>query len=297
MHVKECCRGTGRKHSGGSGPLPSNRRLVQLVCRQVARAFLACILLVCAGQLQADDRVRQVQEALRKRHLYFGDIDGRDTAELQNALKRYQQRKGLTVTGDVDTDTAASLGVSNTVAVAAANTLPDEPVLAHHFARELTSAQRIAFEQQSEDVAAASSPAPPAESPAPADNLTPERVTQVVETYLHDGERNDPKAQTKYYMFPLRYMEDGVQDASWIERDQARQIRHWPNRKFMLAGPVKFFSTGQPGEAHVEFTYAFEEARNDSHVARGKARQNWTVRADGDQMKITQIDEDIVRDK
>lgn len=263
----------------------------------MARLLLACILLFCVSGAFADDRVRQVQEALRKRHLYFGDIDGRDNAELQNALKRYQERKGLAVTGDVDAVTAASLGLSNRVSVATANMLPDEPVLPHHFARALTAEQRVAFERQAEDVGASASPAPPAESPPPAENFTPERVTQFVEAYLRDGETNNPTAQTKYYAFPLRYMEDGVQDAAWVERDQATQIHHWPRRKFMLASPVTLFSTGGAGEAHVEFTYAFEEARNDSHIARGKARQNWTVRADGDQMKITQIDEEIVRDR
>jgi peptidoglycan hydrolase-like protein with peptidoglycan-binding domain len=254
------------------------------------------MVVLCARQLSADDRVRQVQEALRKRHLYFGDIDGRDNAELQNALKRYQERKGLSVSGDVDNDTAASLGLSVRVNATAVNRmLPDEPVLKSDFARELTAEQRVALERET-DAEPLVSPPPPAESPAQVDNVTPERVTQFVESYLHDAESNDPAAQTKYYAFPLRYMGDGeVKDPQHVERDARKQIKKWPRRKFMLAGPVRFFSTGEPGEARVEFTYAFEEAQNDSAIAKGEARQDWTVRAHGDAMKITRIDEEILR--
>jgi hypothetical protein len=262
----------------------------------VSRLLLACILVFSTGQLNADDRVRQVQEELRKRHLYFGDIDGRDNAELQNALRRYQQRKGFSVTGAVDSDTAASLGLAAAVNVAVANVmLPDEPVLKSEFARELTSEQRQALEREAERESGGSPP-PPAESPPAADSLTPDRVTHLVENYLRDGENNDPAAQTKYYAFPLRYMSDGVvKDPGFVERDARKQITKWPHRKFILAGPVRFFSTGEPGEARVEFNYAFEEARTDSQMAKGEARQNWTVRANGDAMKITQIDEEILR--
>lgn len=263
----------------------------------MSRLLLACILLFSANSLIADDRIRQVQEELRKRHLYFGDIDGRDNAELQSAVRRYQQRKGFNATGAVDRDTAASLGLAMTVTVAAASTtLPDEPVLRGDFARELPAHQRSALEGESEDESGSGSPAPPAESPPPTDSLTPERVTQFVESYLRDGELNDPAAQTKYYAFPLRYMDDGVvKDPGWVERDARRQIAKWPERKFVLAGPVTLLGTGHPGEARVEFTYAFQEARNDSRIAKGEARQHWTIRADGDQLKIAQIDEQIVR--
>ena len=36
----------------------------------------------------------QVQEELRKRHLFFRDIDGRPSLEYAIALKRYQARQG-----------------------------------------------------------------------------------------------------------------------------------------------------------------------------------------------------------
>ena len=54
-----------------------------------------CLIVAISGTLRADETVRQVQEELRKRNLYFGNIDGQESPELAGALKRYQKRKGL----------------------------------------------------------------------------------------------------------------------------------------------------------------------------------------------------------
>ena len=72
---------------------------------------LLLVLLLLPNLARADETVRQVQEELRKRNLYFGNIDGKTSAVLSDALKRYQARKGFAVTGKVDSDTATSLHV------------------------------------------------------------------------------------------------------------------------------------------------------------------------------------------
>ena len=82
-----------------------------------------CLLLSISSLARADETLRQVQEELRKRNLYFGNIDGQTSPVLVDALKRYQTRKGFAVTGKVDQDTATSLHVQ--VATVAAKTLPD----------------------------------------------------------------------------------------------------------------------------------------------------------------------------
>src|SRR5918998_409508 len=106
------------------------------------------LLLTCSLAF-ADERVRQVQEELRRRNLYFGDVDGHATPELGNALKRYQSRKGFDVTGTIDEPTAVSLGVepAQGATVASAASLPDATVLRSDTARQLPEQQRIALEK------------------------------------------------------------------------------------------------------------------------------------------------------
>jgi len=74
-------------------------------------------LLVIVSQLclissiWADDQVRQLQEQLRKRNLFFGNADGEFSPALTHALSRYQSRKGFPVTGLLDPETSSSLGI------------------------------------------------------------------------------------------------------------------------------------------------------------------------------------------
>ncbi len=75
----------------------------------VSLALLAFILPVLP--LQAQDQTRSVQEELRRRSLYFGNVDGRESSELAEATKSYQRRKGFTPTGQADRETLRSLGL------------------------------------------------------------------------------------------------------------------------------------------------------------------------------------------
>lgn len=251
-----------------------------------------------AGPLFADEQVRQVQEELRKRNLYFGDIDGRPTPELVGALQRYQTRKGFAVTGQVDEDTAASLHVGVQMASATKQSWPDVPVLRSDVARELPESQQIALAKVAEENPDSSSsppPPPPAESPAPSENVTPEKVNKLVEEYLRDGETEDIAAQLRYYALPVNYFDHGVVDRNFVRRDTTNYVKRWPERKYMLTEPVKFVSSGKDGETLVEFTIAFN-VRNKNHVASGKTKNFWTLRADADDLKIVAIREQRLRE-
>ena len=249
-----------------------------------------CVLLIASpGILQGDETVRQVQEELRKRNLYFGNVDGQDSAELSGALKRYQTRKGFTVTGGIDAETATSLHIQTTVA--ASRPLPDLPVLRSDAARELPGAERIALEKAAEDnLDSSPTPPPPAESPAPGQDLTPERVTKFVENYLRDAETDDLAAQVKYFSYPTEYFDHGSVDEQFVLRDVRNYLKRWPQRKYTLSQPVQFFASGKEGEILVEFPISYE-VRNKNHTASGRTKNWWTLRSEGEQMKIVAIRE------
>ncbi|MFN2622083.1 MAG: peptidoglycan-binding domain-containing protein [Chthoniobacterales bacterium] len=60
----------------------------------------------------ANDQVRRVQEELRKRHLFYGEITGEISPPLTAAVGRYQERKGFARTGFIDLDICISLGIA-----------------------------------------------------------------------------------------------------------------------------------------------------------------------------------------
>lgn len=78
-----------------------------------AIALLSIVIQLSAiGWIRADEQVWQLQEELRKRHLFFGNPNGQFSPALATALSRYQSKKGFPVTGLLDLETCASLGIS-----------------------------------------------------------------------------------------------------------------------------------------------------------------------------------------
>jgi len=260
---------------------------------------LFCLLLSISSLARADETVRQVQEELRKRNLYFGNIDGQTSPVLVDALKRYQTRKGFTVSGKVDADTATSLHIQATT-VAATATLPDMPVLKSDIESALPESQRLALQKEAEEKPDLTpSPPPPAESPAPGQDLTPDRVNKFVQDYLRDAESDNVAAQLKYYAFPVRYFDHGTVPQQFVTQDTTNYVKRWPERKYTLAGPVNFFAAGKEGETAVEFTIAFDlrsAARTAKNRAVGKTKNSWTIRAQGDELKIVAIQEARIRE-
>jgi peptidoglycan hydrolase-like protein with peptidoglycan-binding domain len=74
-------------------------------------AFL--ILVVPVGTLFADPKMESVQQALKDEGFYYGEITGNKDADTTAAIRRYQIRNGLQITGDLNDETLKALGVDS----------------------------------------------------------------------------------------------------------------------------------------------------------------------------------------
>ena len=83
--------------------------------RNLIALFTVTIGLSLAAAVLADDNVREVQTKLSDEGLYFGEVDGAYSSDLSAALTRYQVRKGLPITGQLDVETAGTLGAKPAV--------------------------------------------------------------------------------------------------------------------------------------------------------------------------------------
>lgn len=88
--------------------------------------LIATALLLASAN--ADDRLRDVQTALKTQGFYYGDITGTETPETTAAIRRYQIRNGITVTGKLNDDTLAALGFA--AKKAASPESPQQPAAA-----------------------------------------------------------------------------------------------------------------------------------------------------------------------
>src|SRR5437879_11501677 len=75
---------------------------------------IAALMLIGSMTLvQADQLVESVQQALKDAGFYYGDISGEMNANLTAAIRRYQIRNGLQVTGELNDETLQSLGLQS----------------------------------------------------------------------------------------------------------------------------------------------------------------------------------------
>jgi hypothetical protein len=174
------------------------------------------------------------------------------------------------------------------------------PVLKSDIESALPESQRLALQKEAEEKPDLTpSPPPPAESPGPGQDLTPDRVNKFVQDYLRDAETDNVAAQMKYYAFPVRYFDHGAVTEQFVSKDTSNYVKRWPERKYTLADPVKFFASGKEGETEVEFTIAFElrsAARTAKNRAVGRTKNWWTLQGNGDELKIVAIREARLRE-
>jgi peptidoglycan hydrolase-like protein with peptidoglycan-binding domain len=110
--------------------------------------FIASMMLMRADQL-----VERVQQALKDQGFYYGEVNGEKNANLTAAIRRYQIRNGLQVSGELDNETLQSLGIDSSASARPA-TKPASP----------GPAAPAKPGQQSPDETANVNPAPPAQS-------------------------------------------------------------------------------------------------------------------------------------
>src|SRR5437879_11743007 len=66
-----------------------------------------------AGFVRADQTIQSVQETLKDQGFYYGNVTGDKSAETTAAIRRYQIRNGLKVTGEINPETLRSLNVNS----------------------------------------------------------------------------------------------------------------------------------------------------------------------------------------
>ncbi len=234
------------------------------------------ILLSQTGR--ADEVTRQVQEELRKRHLFFSEIDGRTSADYALALRYYQERKGFTVSGVADAMTLYSLGVGEpTPPAEGAVDLPDVPVLRSDAAARAQNRE-----------------ARPTPVKANAASATSAEIRSFLRRYFDAGQSPNPADELAFYADWVDYFDHGVVDKTYIQNELAVYDQHWPSRKYALENSVRVWQHN--GDTIAKVRVEFEVAnlpRN--RKARGRTDDTFGLAKVGDGLKIISMREERVR--
>jgi peptidoglycan hydrolase-like protein with peptidoglycan-binding domain len=79
------------------------------------RKLLAAVfvfLAACSAAL-ADSAIESAQQKLKESGFYYGEINGKKDADTTAAVRRYQIRNGLQITGELNAETLQSLGLTS----------------------------------------------------------------------------------------------------------------------------------------------------------------------------------------
>jgi hypothetical protein len=264
------------------------------------------------------DNVRAVQEKLRDDGLYFGEIDGAYSSELAAALGRYQIRKGLPITGQLDVETSNTLGAKPAVTSSSANdsarrsetwqrlrkrdqqffgrmepratpaALPS--ISGNHQATSNTAAaitpttataQTRSVESASPQSAAARSSSAP--------DISEERLRDYVGAFVLAGLDPQVGAEAAFFADRVQYYDQGVLGHEKIRQDLQRYAARWPERRFWLAGDI----TVEPqNDNRVRVTFPLRyELRNGGKHSSGKMDKTLVLEPSGDDLAIVAVNE------
>jgi len=63
------------------------------------------LLFASVAQLRADEAVAKAQQSLKDQGFYYGQVTGEKNADTSAAIRRFQIRNGLQVTGELNDET------------------------------------------------------------------------------------------------------------------------------------------------------------------------------------------------
>jgi hypothetical protein len=220
-----------------------------------------------------------VQEELRKRHLFFRDIDGRPTLEYAIALKRYQARQGFPASGIADERTLYSLGIGEPMSPAEGPyDLPDIPVL-------------------KSDAALPAVRPRPAPIPTKAQNagaVAKAEIRDFLRRYFDACQSVTPQDELAFYADRVSYYDHGAVDKSYIQNELAVYNQRWPTRKYTMGESLRVVRSGNNTIAKVRVAF---QVANPAHTrkAGGRTDDTFALAKNGDSLEIVSVKEARVR--
>ena len=251
---------------------------VPSVFQKPALLFLLFVL-AAASAAQADEQTRQVQEELRKRHLFFRDIDGKPSLEYAIALKRYQARQGFAVSGIADEMTLYSLGIGEPVSPAeGAAELPNVPVLKSDAALPETRPQ----------------PAPVPTKDQTASAVTKAEIRDFLRRYFDACESASPQDELAFYADRVSYYDHGAVDKSYIQNELAVYNQRWPARKYTMGDSLRVVRAGNNTLAKVRVAFQLANSTHNRNAS-GRTDDTFSLAKNGNSLEIVSVKEARVR--
>ncbi|MDQ6859880.1 MAG: peptidoglycan-binding protein [Verrucomicrobiota bacterium] len=256
--------------------------------------LLVCAIVCSVASAAVNENIRSAQAKLKESGFYFGEVNGATGTDFSAALTRYQIRNGLQITGTLNAETSKALGVHAEAAAPAKDKAAAAPP-SDTWRRLRKEDARVPAARE----AAAPRTAQPDTSGGPPAVLEPigdgqvklkkERLRDYVAAFVLAGLDPQVGAELEFFSDRVRYYNEGEIGREKIRADLASYDRHWPQRRFWLAGDLDVGM--QPdSRVRVSFPLRYDLANGAKHKS-GRVRKTLLLEIRGEDLEIVAVDE------
>ena len=232
--------------------------------------------LLLPGSASADETIRRVQEELRNRRLYHGDLDGEQSPELGIALKRYQARKGFPESGVVDAQTLRSMGIAEVANV---------PILRSDVPAQPPPPNTTVSAPTPMSIAGDITVPPPSR----------EELDGFMRRYLEASQTETANDDLALYAPRVDYFEHGIVPKTLIRDHLVEYHQLWPQRKYTVEDEITISKRGDNTAATARVAYQLANPAQ-NRKADGAANHTIVLARTADQtFEIVGVQEQRVR--
>ena len=245
-----------------------------------ALSLLTLLMLCFFDSVNADAQIAAVQRALKSHVLYLGDVTGEIDDATAAAITRFQARRGLEVTGELNEETLRALGLEVAPPSPAATTERPEP-------------WRALREQDKEFLKQLNS-APPTETEGKAlDADLLDQIRDFVAGFVVVGIDENVEAELQFYAPEANYYDSGVVSKDFIRRDIRRYNQKWPTRQYWLVGDIRVLNDPQEDPVEVQYRIRYI-VKNQQQESTGTAIKTVKLQKTSSGFEITSVREETL---
>jgi peptidoglycan hydrolase-like protein with peptidoglycan-binding domain len=220
--------------------------------------YILPLLILCfLESANADPKIATVQQALKSERLYLGEPTGEIDNATAAAITRFQARRGLEVTGELNEETLQALGLDAGAPLPTATS--ERPSARPEPWRALREQDKEFLEQLN------SGQPTQADRPALEADLL-EQVRDFIAGFVVVGIDENVEAELQFYAPKANYYDSGVVTKDFIRRDIRRYNQKWPTRRYWLVGDVQVLNNPQadPIEVQYRIRYAVKNQQQET---------------------------------
>ncbi len=235
--------------------------------------------LSAVGWLYADAQLSAVQEVLKARGFYSGEVNGKKNNETAAAITRFQVQNGLEITGRLNEETRQSLGLE------ASNDIdPTEDEAGIEAWRALREQDREFLRQT------ASGQEGSDKGEQTSQTSTLDQVRDFVAGFVVAGISEDVEPELQFYAEQADYYDSGIVSKHFIRQDILRYNQKWPMRRYWLDGEIHILNELEKDPIEVRYQISYL-VQNQERESSGKAVKTLKLQKTQNGLAITSVRE------